>query len=146
MVIDSVYGIETNQEQWGVIDLFGHTRLAGRISEFPFGGDSFVRLEIPEVKAIPAHTRLFGKGAIYSISFTSREIAEAVARRLQAVPITEFDFDQSTRERLRALPVDRSVSASSIHDDAITPTTFDDGSDGDDEDDFDESRLNDLRL
>ncbi len=97
-------------EQWGIVDLFGHTRLAGKISEYPFGGDSFVRLDIPEAGDQPAHTRLFGKGAIYSISFTSKEIAVAAANHQQARPVTQYDFDEQTRSRLRALPVSPPVN------------------------------------
>ena len=92
-------------DQWGVVDLFGHTRLAGKISEYAFGGDSFVRVDVPSVKGIPEHTRLFGKGAIYSISFTSQEIAEGVARNCESKPVSVYQFDQETQARMRALPV-----------------------------------------
>lgn len=101
-------------EMFGVVDLFGHTRIAGQISDFALGGESFVRVDVPAVEDVPAHTRLFGKGAIYSISFTGREIAQAVARNLKSKPITVYDVDWETRARMEAVPA---IAHKSIHDD-----------------------------
>lgn len=46
--------------------LFGHARIAGRISEQVLCGQSFVRVDVPQVRTIAAHTRSFGADAIYS--------------------------------------------------------------------------------
>lgn len=35
-------------EQWAIVDLFGHTRIAGKVSEQVIGGCSFVRVDVPE--------------------------------------------------------------------------------------------------
>ena len=72
-------------EAWGIVDLFGHTRLAGRISEQTIGGETFIRVDIPNGAnaegADDFHTRLFGKGAIYGISLTDERIARETAKR-----------------------------------------------------------------
>ena len=94
-------------EMWGVIDLFGHTKIAGKIGEQTIGGAAFVRVDVPYVPGVEAHTRLFGNGAIYSISFTSQAIAESVARKLQAKPVSVYDLDEEARTRLAALPAAR---------------------------------------
>ena len=94
---------DEKSEMWGIIDLFGHVKIAGQIGDYALGGESFVRVDVPAVEEIPAHTRLFGKGAIYSISFTGQEIAEAAARRLRSTPVSVYDFDPETRSRLMAL-------------------------------------------
>ena len=36
-------------EMWGIIDLFGHQKVAGYISEAQIGGCAFVRVDVPEV-------------------------------------------------------------------------------------------------
>ena len=95
---------ESLPEMWAIVSLFGHKRLAGKLGEFTLGGESFTRVDIPAVDGVQAHTRLFGKGAIYSIDLVGKEIAEAVARQLKSVPVEIYEFDQSTRDRMRALP------------------------------------------
>ncbi|WP_373649034.1 hypothetical protein [Schlesneria sp. DSM 10557] len=113
------------KEMYAVVDLFGHTKIAGQISDYALGGESFVRIDVPAVGDAPAHTRLFGKGAIYSISFVGREAAEAVARNLRLKPIEVYDFDHETRSRLAAVPA---ITQQSIHDQ--DDDDFDDGETG----------------
>lgn len=79
----------TNTEKfaaWAVVELFGHQRVAGRISEQAIGGETFLRGDIP--KDGSEYTRLFGKGAIYCINVceeaTARQYAEAVSPPLRA--------------------------------------------------------------
>jgi hypothetical protein len=88
-------------EMWGIVDLFGHTRIAGKISEQRLGGAAFVRVDVPYVPGVEAHTRLFGNSAIYSISFTSQTIAESVARNIQSQPVSVYDLDVEFRTRMR---------------------------------------------
>lgn len=77
-------------EQWAIVELFGNTRIAGRIGEYSFGGGSFVRVDVPELPSggekppIPGFTRLYGQGAIYSISFVDQQTAMAAAREIRA--------------------------------------------------------------
>lgn len=65
-------------EAWGIVDLFGHQRIAGKISEQVIAGETFIRVDIPVGDEF--HTRLFGKGAIYSMSISDEEMARGVAK------------------------------------------------------------------
>ena len=40
-------GEQTKFEEWAVLELFGHQRLAGLVSEVQIGGASFVRVDVP---------------------------------------------------------------------------------------------------
>jgi hypothetical protein len=77
-------------DQWGIIELFGHQQIAGRISEQQIGGASFVRVDVPETKKQKGYTKLFGSGAIYGISITDEETARAAAGYYQKLPIEEW--------------------------------------------------------
>src|SRR3990167_3951700 len=77
-------------EAWGIVDLFGHTRLAGRISEQTIGGETFIRVDVPNCEGF--HTRLFGKGAIYCMSLTDEAIARNTAKRSEARPVSAYEF------------------------------------------------------
>jgi len=83
---------ETQQklEAWAIVELFGHTRIAGHVSEFVIGGASFVRVDVPEVENVPAFTRLYGPSAIYSISFVDEATARRAVAAISPRPITIY--------------------------------------------------------
>jgi hypothetical protein len=78
-------------EQWGIVDLFGHVRVAGMITEQTIGGCSFLRVDIPAMDGNPPFTKLYGNGAIYGITFTDQETATAAARSMSPRPIDVWD-------------------------------------------------------
>lgn len=82
-------------ESWGVLELFGRLRLAGKLSEETIGGCAFIRIDVPEVKGAPAYTRFFTQGAIYSMTPTSEEIARGVAEGLRARPVSPYELPAS---------------------------------------------------
>lgn len=94
---------------FAVVELFGHARIAGAISEQTFGGAALVRVDIPAVKVeeidyeiktpdgyarkvrtIPAHTRSFGPGAIYSINWCDEAGAKVAAHSIKHEPINPY--------------------------------------------------------
>lgn len=79
-------------ETWGVLELFGRVKLAGFITEEVVGGIHFLRIDIPAIAAIPAHTRYFTSGAIYSMSPTSEEVARALASRLLTRTVQAYEI------------------------------------------------------
>lgn len=91
-------------DTWAIVDLFGHARIAGRLSEHQIGGQSFVRVDVPEVTdksgTTPAHTRLFGAGAIYSVAFVDEMTATLAARDIHSEPVSTW----SMRNAIAALP------------------------------------------
>ena len=77
---------------WAVVELFGHQRLAGFVSEHQLGGETFVRVDVPAVKRGKGFTRLFGKGAIYSLNPMGETIARHLVELWKPVPIQPFEF------------------------------------------------------
>lgn len=88
---------QTNFSEWAIIDLFGHQKIAGRVSEQQIGGSSFVRVDVPEIGKQNGFTKLFGPGAIYSITITDEETAKAAANYYNPVPMDQW----SVRAMLR---------------------------------------------
>ena len=94
-------------ESWGIVDLFGHTRIAGLISEQAIGGETFIRVDVPNGEGF--HTRLFGKGAIYSMSLTDEAIAREMARRSGVKPVSRYEVKnliEDQREEDPGRPID----------------------------------------
>jgi hypothetical protein len=106
--------------QWAIVNLFGHQRIAGRISEQTFGGASFVRVDVPAIEAtenvysrtddgdaagvrtvaIQAHTRSFGAAAIYSIDWCDEQTARLAAHSIKHQPVSPY----SVKEALDSMP------------------------------------------
>lgn len=91
--------------EWAVVEIMGHVRYAGQVSEQTIGGCAFVRIDVPKIAEQPAFTKLFGAGAIYSITPCSEEVAREAAFRFAARPLHVVDF--TNRDRQHALAFDR---------------------------------------
>ena len=85
---------ERRFEEWAVVELMGHQKIAGKTTEQTIAGAALLRVDVPEVEGQPAFTRFFGASAVYSIIPTSEAIARAVAAQLRAVPIHRFELAQ----------------------------------------------------
>ncbi len=81
---------EQKFDLWCVVEIFGHQRLAGRVTEQTVAGQGFVRIDVPETVGQPAFSRLYGPSAIYSLTPVSEETARLVAGRLEQQPITVY--------------------------------------------------------
>ena len=102
---------------WAVLELFGHARIAGAVSEHSFGGEVFTRVDVPQVsyfeeayidgvrtpqqRVIQAHTKLLGGKAVYSIAFVDEAAALLAAHRIKHEPIKAWELN----EALEALPM-----------------------------------------
>lgn len=111
---------EERFEQWAIVELMGHVRLAGLVSEEEHFGAKLGRIEIPGPEG-QAVTQYFGGGSVYRITPCSEEIARAVAARSAAAPVHAWE--------MRALP------ASDPHSPVVTDEDDEPG-DYDDSDPF----------
>lgn len=80
------------EEQWAIVELFGHNKVAGKLSEQQMGGCAFVRVDVPDTDTGKGYTRLYGNGAIYSIAFVEEAIAREAARSYSDRPYIPLRF------------------------------------------------------
>ena len=80
--------------EWAIVELFGHTRLAGRVTEATIGGCSFVRVDVPTLDG-GADTHFFGQGAIYAIHPVEELVARSVARKCRVEPVRPWELPVS---------------------------------------------------
>lgn len=125
---------QPTQQQWAIVELFGHSRIAGAVSEQSFGGSTFVRIDVPELhttsrefdrtseqwvdkpRSIQQHTRSFGSGAIYSINWCDEPTARAAAAAIRHEPISTYTLREAfanlpASERTRLLGAPETVAA-----------------------------------
>ena len=84
--------------EWAVLELFGHQRLAGRVTAVTLGGASFVRVDVPdieiELKGAVKLTKFLNPSAIYSITPVTEETVRAVAKSCSSAPVTRWDVHE----------------------------------------------------
>lgn len=79
-------------ESWGLLELFGHQRLAGKLSEQTIGGCNFIRIDVPQIGDTAAYTRFFTQGAIYGMTPMDEATAHKLAAYLRAVPVSPYEL------------------------------------------------------
>ena len=76
-------------DTWAVVALFGHTKIAGKVTTVTLGSAVMIRVDVPETKSMPSFYKLYNTGAIYDITPTDEETATFVANELSATPLPD---------------------------------------------------------
>jgi len=82
-------------EQWGIVELMGHQRTAGRLSEEQIGGANMLRVDVPNGDSF--RTAYYGSSAIYALHVTDEKIARAAATSMGTRPPYAYDVDSALR-------------------------------------------------
>lgn len=98
--------------EWAVLELFGHQRLAGMVTEVQLGGASFVRVDVPKDETGEGWklTKMYNPSAIYSITPTTEATARLVAKSVSGEPVTRWDVQEmvvAAKRALRGAPMDQ---------------------------------------
>ena len=97
---------EPTFESWCIVEIMGHARYAGFVTEQPVGGCSFVRIDVPELPEEngydrrPAFTKLFGQGSIFAITPCTEQTAREAARSFRARALSMFEMPFSAARQL----------------------------------------------
>jgi hypothetical protein len=80
-------------DEWVILELMGHRRLAGRLREQEIAGDGFLRLDVfPGQAKEPSATQFYRPGAVYCITPTTERIARQVAEGTDPGPVTRWEL------------------------------------------------------
>ena len=85
-----------------IVELFGHTRMAGKVTEQTIGSASFIRIDVPETDQQPKFTRIVNPSAVYAINPVTEDVMVAMAERISEKPIDAWDITKM-QEKLMAL-------------------------------------------
>ena len=64
---------------WAILELMGHRRLAGYLTELQIAGAGFLRLDIPPIGDEQGATQFYAPSSVYAITPVTEEAAKAVA-------------------------------------------------------------------
>jgi hypothetical protein len=134
---------EENIDAYAIIDLFGHTRLVGKVSNVQIGGASFLRVDVINRKGEQAQTEYYGLSAIYSIKPVSEEIARAQAQHHDPQPVSNYTLqdainrlDHSGLERIREYADKRLLALPAASEKTADIDDLDDGDSGEDDEEW----------
>lgn len=90
---------EQNQQlnSWAIVEVMGHKRFAGFVTEQTVGAFALIRVDVPETtqppsgwgssardaRTTPAYSKLIGPGSIYCITPRTEEVARRAATELE---------------------------------------------------------------
>ena len=94
--------MENKFELDAVIELFGHQKMAGKVTEQTIGIATFIRVDVPETSQQPKFTRLLNPSAIYAINPVTEDVMLHMAEMITSKPIESWDI-QKMQQKLLAL-------------------------------------------
>jgi len=77
-------------EGWAVLELMGHRRLVGRVSEATIAGCAMLRFDV--LTKDGEATQYYSSGAVYAITPTTEEMARRAAALSTVAPITRWEL------------------------------------------------------
>lgn len=91
---------QTEDIGWAIVELMGHRRLGGYVSEQEIAGAAFLRIDVPgepseEPQAQPDATQFYSAGAVYCITPTTEEMARVASGRVEPVHRWELPVSRS---------------------------------------------------
>lgn len=104
--------MSTGYEGWAILELMGHRRLGGRVSQVEQYGAPMLRIDIPGEAGEDVATQFYGGGSIYCLTPTTEDVARAVALRNQPAPVQRWE--------LPALPTREQAITEDDHDDGFS--------------------------
>lgn len=94
--------MENKLDLFAIVELFGHQKIAGKVSEHTVGSATFIRVDVPAINEQPSFTRLLNPSAIYAINPVTESVATAKAQQLKTAPIEAWDI-REMHQKLLAL-------------------------------------------
>lgn len=89
-------------DQWCVVEVMGHKKFAGRVTEGPFG---LVQIDVPEVtlssgQLLPPFSKMLGAHAIYAMTPCTEETARAFARDFRSQAFHSYELPALTAPKI----------------------------------------------
>jgi hypothetical protein len=84
--------MQSTFDLWCIVELFGHTKIAGRCTEQNIAGTNMLRVDVPPTPGQPSFSRFFGSGAIYAINPVDEQTARHMAEKLEIKPVDSWNI------------------------------------------------------
>lgn len=78
-------------ETWAIVELMGHVRIAGRVTEEEKFGGKLGRIDVPTADG-GFVTQYFTATSVYRITVVAEDVAREVAKNSQPQPVHSWEF------------------------------------------------------
>lgn len=65
----------TGLDIWAILELMGHQRMAGKLTEVTVAGHGFLRIDVPATESVPAFTRLVSPASVCAMQRANLAVA-----------------------------------------------------------------------
>ena len=83
---------QRSYDEWSIMELMGHRRLAGKVTEQEVAGAGLLRIDVYTDGDTPVATQFYSPSALYCLTPVTEEIARAVAKRNQPEPVQRWEL------------------------------------------------------
>ena len=91
---------------WYIVELMGHRRLAGYLTEQTIAGAGFLRIDVPGPEGAPRATQFFAPSSVYALTPTTEAMARRVAQASVVEPVKEWELPKALPEPDRGGAID----------------------------------------
>lgn len=83
-------------EGWVIIELMGHRKLGGYLTEQVIAGRAFVRIDVVNTEGVAIATQFYSPDAVYCITPTTQDVATAYGANHKPEPVTRWELPAQT--------------------------------------------------
>lgn len=83
-------------EAWGFVELMGHNKIGGKLSEQTIAGKNLLRVDVP-LEDGTFRTQFYGASAIFALHPTDEATARKLVERIKPEPVFAFMLDRTPR-------------------------------------------------
>lgn len=87
----------TEFKEWVVLELMGHRRIFGLLTEQEIAGNKFLRIEVPDA-AGKMTTQFYNPSSVYCMTPTTEEIVKAAAHNNAPTPVHLYELEMPKTE------------------------------------------------
>ena len=80
------------RQMWAIVELYGHNKIAGLVTDDTWGGAAFLRVDVPATSTQAGFTKFYGPGAIYCMTPVSEALARLAAESMRPRPVEEWEL------------------------------------------------------
>lgn len=77
-------------EAHAIVELMGHNKIAGRVSEQVIGGAAMLRVDVPKTERREGYTKFYSSSAVYCITPCDEATAQRAAESFNVPPISPY--------------------------------------------------------